>query len=239
MKSRIALALILSAVLLFPRKANGASACINYPAKQVVSATDYRAVGLIENKRGRCTGSLVARNKVLTAAHCQEVADEFVDYLGRRTRIIRFDKTRDPEKSPKLDIAVATLAYPLMDIEPLSLDTDILVKPTDVLAFVGFGCTQICQDLDTDKVRSYGSGKKRAQYASLKDFSFNQHDMFKIRVCYGDSGGPLIHLRTGLVLGVATQVLTQKIGTYFEFDRSLFAPLKPNLKEITKWVNQP
>ena len=95
--------------------------------------TAYEAVGYIESGGGICTGTLIAPNAVLTAAHCVTNASEFTFHLGTYGApsgsypvsqvIIHPEHSTDPS-NPNFyvnDIAILGLSSPVEDIAPAQL----------------------------------------------------------------------------------------------------------------------
>jgi hypothetical protein len=154
---------------------------------------EYPAVLLLESPDGGfCTGSLVAPDVVLTAAHCQVAP-------GWTASVMSFDQ---PIASAQVveavthryhnggdafsdhDIALARLAGTL-DEDPLPIAVEPLADPVgQVLTVVGFGVID-GQELDG------GGAKRQGQFpitAANRDYVTGGEDGRSI--CYGDSGGP-------------------------------------------------
>jgi secreted trypsin-like serine protease len=179
-----------------------------------VSATDPivpSTVGIVSLQSGGviCTGSLIAANMVLTAAHCteedprnlailfstkipqtQEEADkaQVRQVVAGRTSPL-WPKLRPGQKSNWGDIAILRFAGALpQGYKPAKLLADpSQLKKGQVVTLAGFGLIDGRRQIDTDVLRKVD--------VSLADPKFSQSEvMFDQRAkkgaCHGDSGGP-------------------------------------------------
>ena len=159
------------------------------------TTTDYAAVGAL-TKRGSafCTGTLVSKRLVVTAAHClQEV----------RASNIRF--VLGPKAAtPEVQLGVSRVVpHPQYDADKLTNDIGVLVLSQDapvapipindsmpsswvgrVLTFVGYG--------STGGFGGAGSGVKRVVDIAISEVGSTQFAYRDRRknTCFGDSGGP-------------------------------------------------
>jgi|GEM_PF-980890 len=150
------------------------------------------------SNNGFCTGTLVAKNVVITAAHC-------VDYRSPRessnTEYGYFvvERSDSPaswypitgiksfgRNAGERDIALLKLAneVPSHVATPTTLAHEEIAAGSEITIF-GYGCTE--------RERQRGSGIKRAFETSVQN-TFN--------LCPGDSGGPVVIGRNGPVLHI-------------------------------------
>ncbi len=159
------------------------------------TTTEYDAVGAL-TQRGRsfCTGTVVAKRLVVTAAHClQDVQAANVRFaLGPNA------------SSPEAQLGVALIVpHPQYDARRLTNDIGVLVLSQDApvapvpindsmtsswvgrsLTFVGYGVTS--------GFGKAGSGVKRAVDIAVSEVGSTQfaYEDRRKNTCFGDSGGP-------------------------------------------------
>lgn len=167
---------------------------------------------------GLCTGTLVAPQVVLTAAHCvgdsieagfkQSGSVRFGDGRGPWTESIdivdmTMHRLYNPPAFLEHDIALVRLARPApASIQPIPISTRHLTQD-DIglqLRVVGFG--------NNDGVNASGSGRKRQMTVPLREV-FPAHIGFGdylYNTCQGDSGGPTFATFDGVevVVGVTS-----------------------------------
>ena len=153
---------------------------------------------------GFCSGTLVAPNVVLTAAHCisyrtlEEVLDEDTGLPGAYGHVVIVGPWDNASVdwiaarsyssvTGRDDLALLKLAHPVeaYRARPRALSPDEPVDGTP-LSLWGYGCT----DRET-----------RATDYSKRFFQFLAGDPTS-NGCYGDSGGPVFDESTGMLLGV-------------------------------------
>jgi secreted trypsin-like serine protease len=195
-------------------------------------ANVYANVGLLQYLapggvwQGGCTGTLVASDVVLTAAHCVYPAvpagavrvtfdatpvessttfavDHFVIHPGF---ISAWPPTpgKNTLASPWEDIALVWLVEPVAGLEPAPIahqgDVDALDPGSDTVTVVGYGVNAFTEG-------SAFSPQFQVEIIGTRSFRdvaiLNLHDAFPDRFvkisagnCFGDSGGPLFHGHT-------------------------------------------
>jgi hypothetical protein len=170
--------------------------------------TGYPAVGaLLTADGGLCTGTVVARRWVLTAAHCVEGGVDgavfaFGHTVDAPSRVIdvtggRAHPQYDGERIVN-DIALVRLASDA-PVEPLPMVSSLDGTEGADLTFVGFGVTS---------GRTGDSGTKRSVVIPLAELDATTF-MYTVRgrnTCSGDSGGPAFLLQNGVpvVAGVTS-----------------------------------
>ena len=162
---------------------------------------------------GLCTGTLVAPNVVVTAAHCiAGSGNEDIHTLGYHFAVWSADQTRhdypvDLQHAilSGSDFAGGGNAWRAEDILLLhlaeSVPSKVAVPATlatswpavgDAIAIYGFGCT--------DEATHAGAGTKR-KFELAWSASASPGDPQTKNLCPGDSGGPLMNLGLNAVLG--------------------------------------
>ncbi|MBX3263566.1 MAG: trypsin-like serine protease [Labilithrix sp.] len=159
------------------------------------TTTGYAAVGALTQRGSSfCTGTVVAKRLVVTAAHCLD---------GVRAADIRFVLGSNAS-APQARLGVArAIAHPRYDARSITNDIGVLVLSSDApvapiplndsmssswvgraLTFVGFGAT--------NGVTGRGGGVKRAvdiAVSQVGSTQFSYADRAR-NTCFGDSGGP-------------------------------------------------
>jgi hypothetical protein len=172
---------------------------------------EYPAVLLLASPDGSsCTGSLVAADVVLTAAHCQTAPGWTAHLMSLDEPVasqevveVAFHRYHDGSSSVSdHDISLARLAGEL-PAEPLPFITAPLEQHPlgETVTGVGFGVD--------DGVALTGAGTKRVASFSITwaiaDYLIGGE--YGTSICYGDSGGPALLNRDGvlMVVGVASR----------------------------------
>jgi V8-like Glu-specific endopeptidase len=177
------------------------------------SPPGLEGVGAIvrRNQQVVCTGTLIADDTILTAAHCIEGEDPATlsFRLGADSKMaVSFPIARGiphprytQDKHGSYDIALLRLREPAMGVTPLPYRKDSLsIYFRGRLTFVGFG--------DADGATKAGSGLKRClrlNVSRVNDFTFETNTPGHT-TCHGDSGGPVLKYRDGTweIMGLIT-----------------------------------
>lgn len=166
----------------------------------------HPAVGMFVHSKGACTATLVMADVLLTAGHCVEHSV----LVGVRDAYFRLDDGRRivvegwygfGDSVGVTDVALVFLAKPVRGVKPMEISSSYPRRGSK-LQFVGYGCNRI--DLDAPVITYSGQGVKREFWFSSDRLSLVNFQTDGIRICFGDSGGPLIDGATGQIVGVAS-----------------------------------
>lgn len=208
-----------------------------------------------------CTGSLIAENLVVTAAHCADVAkemapgDKMVVIFSRSleveklpaayvTNIVQHSDwtTRNNEEKDSGDIALIKFAGKLpAGYEPATLLTDssLLENGAEVI-LAGYGVLGMLPQVEAKELM------KASVLLTDKDYSntevkFEQHE--GRGACHGDSGGPAYTKVDGkwVLFGVTSRSATLKGGATC-LEGSIYMNLATQtdfIKEASEFLNAP
>lgn len=192
-------------------------------SSKIVNGTDSNRESVVLLRRfdgktavGRCSGTMIAKNLVLTARHCiSDVVDDKVVSDDKITEIFVFTGISAPASSANKAGAAArgrqSVVYDSddvtdQDVALIVLDRDVNVpiakladtapKKGDKLVTVGYGFDEDGKRVTTRRERTNRTVLANAGSRFIVDES----------ICSGDSGGPA--LRAGnIVVGVAEAVI--------------------------------
>lgn len=134
------------------------------------------AIAVVRHAGGRCTGTLIERDVVLTAAHCVRLGSVSVELEGLSVPIASVDVLTDANY-PTLDYATITLAAS-PDVEPLPVAR---YEPGELAHVWGFGCGGFD-----------GPPLARVLATPVGVWPWDQVEQTGMCLCPGDSGGPMV-----------------------------------------------
>ena len=173
-----------------------------------------RHIVMIVGSRGNlCTGTALARDLVLTAAHCVAPAATYrvitpaisAGFAIQASAVHpRYSRKHYETGTVTADVALLKLATPLPgSVAPVSLGGPSNFNPGDHFIIAGFGTTAHKSDLGVGVPRSAGlvaTGRPGALQIRLLDPA-TRNTSLGLGACTGDSGGPAFReVEGGLVI---------------------------------------
>ncbi|MBF0316039.1 MAG: trypsin-like serine protease [Oligoflexia bacterium] len=183
-----------------------------------VPADQWKSVVALTDKlSGRyfCSGVLIDKERLLTAAHClkgRNVIDNVTVYLGEGVEGGEFvgeHTIKSYTIHPKMDIALATLSAPIdvdcnFDREFIPMATPALIKVGAKIKFIGFGQRRVLGYAEYDEGQIIPKGVKYevnssissivtdAETKAMSTITWNQAYETYYGHFSGDSGGPVL-----------------------------------------------
>jgi secreted trypsin-like serine protease len=202
--------------------------------------TDVSPVVLVELRKdgdrlGYCSGSVIGRRSVLSAAHCVEDVDEVrVKIGGSWQTAASFIQHPDAQiddgqiDDPAYDLSIIGLSAD-HTINPLRLAKAAILQKGDEFSIFGFGQSGEFFNRDKTELRS---GRMEAEKVRTGYFEAS-YDNDSSSICFGDSGGPALLVPSGgkvaepVIIGVASAIspsLPLPLPLPIREQKSIFAP---------------
>lgn len=156
-------------------------------------------VAFIATQDYTCSGALVGRYAILTAAHCvaqvQTISD-FAVYVGRDWYQVesawyhsRFDPNQSASRAAKYDLGMLILDRPVTSTKPLSILASRRVKRGSQLLIAGYGTNELSNDPLRSIIDNFKIGLANVVRAD-SHLLFSTYRSNGASTCAGDSGGP-------------------------------------------------
>jgi Trypsin len=175
-------------------------------------------VVMIRSARGaRCTGVVLARDIVLTAAHCTSDATELTVYRGtdagaESDKVIavaahpQYDAKGYAKSQVSVDLALLKLALPLSDLGPVVIRERVPL-PGERLLVAGFGDAAAGSSAGLGALQTAtltAIGEPSSLQLRLADPASHGGAVAGLGSCRGDSGGPVFEWSGGrfILVGV-------------------------------------
>jgi hypothetical protein len=164
-------------------------------------------VVLIRSARGaRCTGILLARDIVLTAAHCTPDATELTVYRSAESyKVIaravhpQYDARGYTKSQAAVDLALLKVALPLSDPGPVVMRERVPL-PGERFLVAGFGDTAAGSSAGLGALQTAtltAIGEPSSLQLRLADPASRGGAVAGLGSCHGDSGGPVLEWSGG------------------------------------------
>ena len=192
-------------------------------------------------RAGFCTGVVVARDVILTAAHCVASVQQTRIYFKQGDTPVflapaaievhpqyRANALRTRERSIDLALIRSPTALPA-PYAPIALDPGDGVTLGEILGVAGFGVTREGDGASAGLLR-WGQLKARAPLSAILLWAEDPASK-GFGACEGDSGGPIFSLETGTLVAISNWSVGERGARCGKLTQAaLVAPQRP-------WIN--
>jgi len=160
-----------------------------------------------------CTGTLIAKDQVLTAHHCVAARDEYGDILDRDAEPSEIRVELGGDFLPWGEVGVRVIVAPSCGHKAGSGDLAILVLDRELGSVPTLSPRLDAPPEVGEPVRPIGFGRCASDHNGISRhqrpggrIESVSPDRFKLdaAICPGDSGGPAVSLRSGDIVGVTS-----------------------------------
>ena len=180
--------------------------------QRIVNGTqtsDYESVGIVN---GQCSGTLIAPNAVLTAAHCIPESGSQDFEVGGRSYAAQQVTVHPQYSSDDIDLAVMILRESVVGVEPTEINR-VAPRVGQILTLVGFGATGTPQAGHDGSFGVKHVGETPIDEVTSTLVNWNYDDPSEANTAPGDSGGAaFLEVDGKLVLAGVTSGGTQELS---------------------------
>jgi secreted trypsin-like serine protease len=222
----------------------------------------YPFMAYVELYKGKrvfaCTGSLIDRDSVLTAAHCL-VSTTGAKVIVGRTDLRKKNQGQEIGASRPFihplyngngyDAGVLKLRRPVKGIKPIKLATakqNYLEKPGHILTAAGWGAVRQRPEIYPNRMQevsvpvvSDSRAKRAYQQSQAPTYLPSLHVAAGKKgkgPCFGDSGGPLFDSGSRIQVGIDSPYAVQKCAAQARYPEVFTEVNNPEIRNFIVWA---